>query len=170
MKILVKNFCTSTIDRIKRTVLNSLWLLFIPLMFATCTKEQLQHAGNSVQGTWNVIEIKSIYYDGGRPTVIEEDGLLGNFNFMADSVSFEFTRNDTLYAGNSAWDLKLEKVNDGFYKRSVYTLTIEDQFAFDVTFEDGTTWSEKDAQQMTFLNGCHDSVPELCIELLLEKN
>lgn len=124
------------------------------LLFASCKKDERQ-AQQSLQGKWKVTAIESNYGDfseGGYAvdTSISESGKLGTFNFSEDQVDYEFTRRDTLYSGSRAWQLRAEKVNDGFVRVLQFTLTVENEFTFDVQFEDATKNSEKKAKTAIF--------------------
>ena len=123
-------------------------------MFMACKKDEIQ-AEDSIEGVWDIIEITSLYAEfsenGFDPSeTISETGQLGTFTFMQNSVDYTFTRNDTLYSGSKSWNLELEKIREGFSKVNDFTLSIEDDFLFDVTFEDGTKNSEKNAKRATF--------------------
>ena len=139
----------------KQLWLSLLGIIIIPFIFTSCKKDEVQ-AAESLNGIWDVIGISSYYGDfsnnGFNPTeTIEEDGQLGTFNFMEDSVDFNFTRNDTLFAGVGAWDIDVERVNAGFVRVPVFTLSIENHFLFDVSFGDETRNSEKNATTATFV-------------------
>lgn len=153
----------------------TLLLLAISFCFASCEKDDIQ-ARNSIMGSWNVVDITSFYAtfsgNGANPIeTISEQGQLGNFNFEEDSVTFTFTRNDTLFTGSSTWNLSTEKRQDGFATVTDFTLMIENEFIFDVSFENGTINSEKNAQEVTFNNG---NQPRnglgVVISMVLEKN
>jgi hypothetical protein len=153
-----------------------LLLLIISLSFVSCKKYDLQEAKNSIIGNWSVVDITSFYAtfsgNGSRPIeTISEQGQLGNFNFEEDSVTFTFTRNDTLFTGSSAWNLTSEKRQEGFVMVTDATLVIENEFIFDVGFENGTINSEKNAQEVTFNDG---NQPRngigVVISMILEKN
>ena len=68
---------------------------------------------------------------------------------MDETVNYNFTRIDTTYNGSSIWFLKSEKINAGFTRVNQHTLTLTDNFIFDVTFEDDTKNAEKNAKKMT---------------------
>jgi hypothetical protein len=156
----------------------TLLLLLISLCFVSCQKYDLQEAKNSITGNWSVVEITSFYAEfngnGARPIeTISEQGQLGNFNFEEDSVTFTFTRNDTLFTGNSAWSFTSEQRQAGFVMEVDATLVIENEFTFGVTFEDGIINSEKNAQEVTFSNGNRTGVRNgigVSISMILEKN
>ena len=131
-------------------------LLLIGLTLASCNRDEIQ-AQKSLVGSWDVTAITSIYIP--PPGVrndpsdrVDEAGALGTFEFTEDSVYFSFTRNDTLYTGNSAWLLDRTRVREGFFRVNRFTLGIANQFLFDVTFGDRTANSEKNATSVTFLN------------------
>lgn len=149
-----------------------LLLILISLVYISCKKDDIQ-AQNSMVGDWNVVEINSFYGEftatGSRPIeTIVEQGQLGTFNFDQDSVTFTFTRNDTLFTGNSAWNLLTEEQRSGFFTELVFTLTIENEFIFDVGFEDRTRDSERNAQELTFMNNPNNG-PGVQITMILEK-
>ncbi len=127
-------------------------LLVLVALLPSCTKD-IVHAERSVRGAWKLTFVESFYGTFTETSFnadesVEETGDLGTFVFTADSVTFDYTRNDTLYTGTRAWDLTSERVNAGFNKVTEYTLTIEDEFVFDVKFEDGTKNSHKEADSM----------------------
>jgi hypothetical protein len=149
------------------------FLFFISLSFTSCEKDEVQ-ATNSIIGNWSVVEITSLYAEftnnGFNPIeTISEQGLLGTFTFDQDSVAFTFTRNDTLFTGNSTWELTTERVNSGFTQVTEFTLSIDNEFVFDLEFEDGTLNSEKDAQELTFTNNPTNGNGVL-INMVVEKN
>lgn len=128
-------------------------LAFLFLM--SCNKDERQ-AINSVEGVWDLTEITSVYGSFQNTTFvsnseIRERGNLGVFNFSEETVDYNFTRNDTTYTGNANWNLVTERVNSGFTRTNKHTLTIRENFIFDVTFEDATRNSEKNATEMTFV-------------------
>jgi hypothetical protein len=149
-------------------------LLIALLYFSSCEKDDIQ-ARESIRGNWTVVEITSLYASFtangfGTPTAtVSEQGQLGTFNFEEDVVDFSFTRNDTLFAGNSTWNLSTERVNAGFTQVTEFTLAIENEFVFDLTFEDATLNSEKDAREVTFTNSPNNGIGVLIV-IKLEKN
>lgn len=144
----------STTNTIQLTV-----IIILSLLLGSCTKDEIQ-GRNSLDGTWNINKILSQYADFQveNNTVIssenleniEETGDLGRFIFSENKVNYNFTRNDTVFSGDGNWELKLEKVNTGFFKTNKWTLIIADDFVFDVTFEDATKNSEKNAKVAEF--------------------
>ena len=129
--------------------------IIISSMFMACNKDELQ-AENSIEGIWDIVEITSIYGEfsenGFSPSeTISETGELGTFIFTHDSVDFHFTRNDTIYTGTESWNITAKKVREGFIRVTEFKLTIENQFLFEVTFEDATKNSEKDAKSVIFV-------------------
>ncbi len=149
-------------------------IIFFPIAFqlASCTKDQVQ-AENSLEGIWEVTLIRSNYGMFSETVFnatesIEESGELGTFNFMEDVVQYSFTRNDTLFNETSSWRIDLEKVNSGFTRVNEFTLDIEDQFLFDVRFEDETSNAEKDAKNVSLTQIPQDN-SGILIEIILEK-
>ena len=147
-------------------------LIMLPFLLIGCSRDEIQ-AENSIEGEWDVVAITSYYGDFSETSfntteTIPESGQLGSFNFAADSVDYEFTRNDTLFVGRMAWDLAFEKVNAGFTRTNQYTLSIEDQFLFDVSFEDNTKNSEKDATNLQLVEN-REGDSQVLIEMSLEK-
>ncbi|MEL6698532.1 MAG: hypothetical protein AAFP89_19960 [Bacteroidota bacterium] len=139
----------------KRFIIPSI-LLTIGFLLTSCNRDEIQ-AQKSLVGSWDVTAITSIYMTppgmGNNPRdKVNEEGSLGTFEFTEDSVHFSFTRNDTLYAGNAAWLLDQTRVRQGFFRVNQFTLGITNQFLFDVTFEDQTVNSEKNATYMTFFD------------------
>ena len=155
----------------KFLTLLSLAILFVTI-FISCDKNEVQ-AENSIEGIWNLVAITSYYGDfsnnGFNPTeTVSDAGELGDFTFTQNSVDFNFTRNDTTYTNSSSWNLDYEKVNSGFTKVPKFTLEINDQFLFDVVFEDNTKNAEKNAKTMTFTETPTDGFG-VSIEISLEK-
>lgn len=138
----------------------------------SCQKDKVQ-AESSIKGDWDITEIVSQYGSFVNNTFVEnntkrEMGDLGTFNFAQYDVIYNFTRNDTLYTGNTAWNLAYERVNSGFVKVPKYTLTIENRFIFDAFFEDGTKNAEKNAKEMR-LTQIPANGDQVVIELKLVK-
>ena len=151
----------------------TLSLMIIPLVFMSCRKDDEQ-AEKSIVGIWDVVQIKSIYGTftgtGFSPTeTVEEEGDFGVFSFGVDSVDYSFTRNDTLFSASSTWELTSERVNEGFNKVTIYEVTIDNQFIFEVEFEDGTNNSEENAEEVTFISTPNEGIGVL-IEMRLEKD
>lgn len=135
--------------------LGPLFIAFFLMIFFGCNKDETQ-AVNSLEGTWDIVTITSHY--GGfsenvynADTVITETGQLGSFTFTENVADYSFQRDNKFYAGNENWVLQHERVNSGFFKVSKFTLTIENQFVFDVLFEDGTNNAELKARNISFL-------------------
>ena len=151
---------------------NLIVLLIAFLLFASCNRDEVQ-AKKSLEGEWVVSEIHSSY---GEYSVngflssndVSEKGELGSFNFLAETVEYSFTRNDTTYAGNEPWNLAFEKVNAGFTRANKFTLTIGAEFIFDVSFEDATKNAEKNATNATFEQS-PDFDNEVLIVLIMNK-
>jgi hypothetical protein len=136
---------------------------------SSCDKEDIQAAEDSVIGSWNVTQIKSHYGYKSLGTITDE-GVLGTFKFTENSVEYSFTRNDTLYSDTTTWNFNAEEPSRGFLQSTIYTIDIKDRFVFDVTYENGTINSEKNAQEMTLLRESEDCMNgEISIELRLEK-
>lgn len=152
-------------------------IITIALLFLACNKDEVQ-AERSLEGVWDITAIDSEYgeftqsqfgssfdsYDS-----ISEYGLLGTFNFSETTVDYEFIRNDTMYSGNETWNLELEKVNSGFTRVNEFTLNIENQFLFDVSFGDETKNAEKNATSLTFLESPSESGYAVRLQISLEK-
>lgn len=148
------------------------WAGLIALACISCQNDEVQ-AEESLEGIWDIVSLTSYYgefsetrFDASE--TVSESGQLGTFEFVQDSVAYSFTRNDTAYAGNVAWVLELEKVRSGFSRENQFTLTVEDRFVFNVSFEDETRNAEKDATTTAFV-----TIPEegssVFLELSLEK-
>ena len=114
-------------------------------ILSSCAKQNLKNAKNSIDGNWNVIKI----YSENTPTSNEqsEEGDLGTFVFSDNTVDYKFTRLEEEYAGNATWELKREKVNQGFTKVEKYTLTMDD-YTFHCRFGDETSDAEKNATEI----------------------
>ncbi len=146
--------------------------LFFSVLFLGCGKDKVQ-AEKSLDGIWEVTAINSQYgtFTGSSfvsTETVSDAVALGTFNFQEGTVEYTFTRNDSLFEGTSAWTLDLERVNAGFNKVNKFTLSMEDQFLFDVTFEDDTKNAEKDAQSMTLREEPTSASP-IYIEVFLRK-
>ncbi len=130
-------------------------LLLVTLTWSACDKDEEQGI-ESIQGEWTITSIKSFYgeFTGNGHNgldVVEESGELGTFSFGNSTAEFNFIRNDTTYTGNGDWVMTLEKVNAGFSKENLFTLSIDNHFTFEVEFEDGTSNAEKNATSATFI-------------------
>lgn len=127
------------------------FFIMVAITFLGCKKDQVQ-AEDSLRGEWQVTELVSQYGSFSNGTFIEistlkEIGQLGKFTFGKSEVSYNFTRNDTLYSETAPWKLAYEKANSGFTRVPEFTLDIGQQFSFDVFFEDGTKNVEKNAKR-----------------------
>lgn len=149
-------------------------LFVLVLLPVYCARNQIQ-AIDSIEGFWQVTEIRSHYgqYAGG-PLSIEntvlDTGIIGSFSFERDNVEYNFTRNDTVYQGISPWKLNHRKVQNSFFLVSEFTLEIGEEFLFNVTFEDGTRNAERGARSMTIVDdSIATSVNSAVIELELLK-
>ncbi len=159
-----------------KTIPKTAHLLFLAFSFfaiTSCEKDEKQ-AVNSLEGEWNVVAINSIYGEflenGFIPDeTIAEEGQLGTFHFMESKVDYNFVRNDTTYSGNSLWSLEASKVNDGFVRTNQFTLSIENEFLFDVTFGDATKNSEKNATEATLVQSPTETGYGVQIEISLQK-
>lgn len=155
---------------------------FIPALVLTCTlflltsckKDEVQ-ARESIEGDWEVTAITSMYgefFNGSFSSSqnLTESGQLGTFSFTESTVEYSFTRQDTVYSGNGAWTLELERVNSGFTRVNQSTLTLANDYVFDVTFEDGTKNSEKKAEYLSLMEiASQDSGAGIMIQLNLDK-
>lgn len=141
------------------------------LSLSSCKDEDLVQGKNSLNGSWQVTAIESIYGNGSNDSdFVSEEGNLGQFIFGNDSVYFEFTRNDTLYQGADRWHLHKTKVRDGFVKVPVFTLEIENNFSLTCEFDDGTRNSEKNATEITLLNEPEETGVGTWFMLFLDKD
>lgn len=150
-------------------------VLFVVIVcsFFACQKNDEIQAEDSLMGVWDIVTVSSVYGDffdnGFDPTeTISESAPIGTFHFNKDAVEYNFSRNDTLFTGIATWQLELEKVRSGFFRENKFTLTIEDHFLFDVSFEDSTRNAEKEAKSVTFLERPSSGFGVL-IEMALEK-
>lgn len=138
-----------------KLITQTLIIVMINCLIVSCNKDERQ-ATNSVEGIWNITAITTIEGEFTNGTFVStsqetETGQLGIFNFIEEAVDYNFTRMDSTYVGNATWFLMTEKVNSGFTRVNEHTLTITDNFIFDVTFEDDTKNAEKNATKMTFI-------------------
>ncbi|MEL7340374.1 MAG: hypothetical protein AAGM67_07815 [Bacteroidota bacterium] len=154
--------------------LPQLWICLSVLSIGlfSCQREEVQ-AINSLEGNWNITAITSYYGEfdetAFNPTeTVEEAGQLGTMQFEAETVRFNFSRNDSLFAGNSDWALEFEKVNEGFFRVPRYTLFIDALGTFEVQFEDDTKNAQRDAQNAIFRE-VTDTPQERIVHFTLEK-
>lgn len=160
---------------IKRNAFLATTLLFsLAVLFTACNRDEVQ-ARKSIEGEWEVTTITSTYGESTQngfssDSSFSETGALGTFDFGDESVAYAFTRRDTAFAGSTDWTLVVEKVNSGFTKVNQSTLTLENEFTFDVQFEDGTKNAEKKAEYATFTQTLENgSGPGVLIQLSLDK-
>ncbi len=141
------------------------------LLFAC--KRDLKQGQKSLEGHWEIDEIISFYPQGDandQERVEERNSLLGYFTFTDVDLTFEYTRNDTLYSETTTWQLETEKVNSGFTKVRVFTLLLANGQTYECVFGDQTKNAEKDANEITLSNtGLVDSNLENSYELHLKK-
>lgn len=121
--------------------------LLVFLIVSACKEDDTSQGVNSLQGTWQVSEAISIY--GNSEDRVDEDGNLGQFNFDGDTLRFEYTRNDTLYQGEEAWQLQRTRENQGFFKVNVFILIVENYETFVCEFGDQARDSENNATNIT---------------------
>ena len=124
-------------------------VMLLVLILVSCKKKDLRTAKDALEGTWKVTEIFSatgMRMTNGIDITNEETetGDLGDFVFTSDQVDYVFTRQGVEQRGNVDWTLTREKVNSGFTKVEVYTLSFDD-FIFDCAFGDQTSDAEKNA-------------------------
>lgn len=150
----------------------ALGFVIASIFFQSCKKDEVQ-AAESIEGSWDIVEINSNYgeYAGGGwipSDEVRDSGELGTFDFGSEAATYNFNRNDTLYTGSGQWDIRSEKVNEGFTRVPRFTLTIQDHFLFDVTFGDQTSNAEKKATKAVFTETPANG-SGVQIELKLEK-
>ena len=132
-----------------------LTIFILTFLLISCDKDERQ-ATNSIEGVWNVTSITTIegeFTNGIFTSTSQETetGELGIFNFSEETVDYNFTRTDSSFTGNTTWFLTTEKVREGFFRVNQHTLTLLDNFIFDVTFGDDTNNAEQNAIEMTFI-------------------
>lgn len=156
----------------KPFIISAFWTGMIALACISCQQDEVQ-AEESLEGVWDIVSLTSYYGEFSETSfdaseTVSESGQLGTFEFVEDSVAYSFTRNDTAYVGNVSWILELKKVRSGFSRENQFTLTLENRFVFDVSFEDETRNAEKDATTTAFITipGEESSV---FVEMSLEK-
>ncbi len=147
--------------------------LILSLALTSCQKPVVK-AQKSLEGEWDVVGIISTYgevvtngfissYD------VQETGALGEFNFQENTVTYSFTRNDTLYSGTTPWNVDHDKVNSGFVRVDQFTLTLDNEYVFDVAFGDQTNNAEKNATEVAFSEDPTALGWNVRIDLSLEK-
>ena len=152
-------------------------IIFLTIMLCTfsCQKEE-DRAIESLIGDWKITTITTQYGEYDDLGRFESDssstaiGQLGTFNFMEVDVSYNFSNNDKVFNNISQWNLNYDRVKEGFTGKDQYTLTIKDQFIFDVRFGDQTSDSEKNATSATFEETLKNTVGlDTLMTLTLEK-
>ena len=153
------------------------YLPFLACLFLACNKDEMQ-AEESLEGEWEVVAADSHYgvveeFDFGNSFSISESasdtGQLGTFLFTQNTVEFSFLRNDTLYEDSTSWNLDLERQREGFSRTNRFTLTIDEDFLFEVTFGNDIRNSEENATSITFIEEPNIPGPGVMIQLMLEK-
>lgn len=144
----------------------NLVVVFISIFILACQKDEKQAIG-SLEGVWQVTAINSFYGNGGEK--VQETGDLGTFSFEGEMVEYSFTRNDTFFQNLRPWTLSVDKVRQGFFRETQFLLEIEDDFHFEIQFEDGTHNAEKNARNMSLDTHAQFLETGLAIELELTK-
>jgi len=129
-----------------------LFSIILLITFTACKKQNLNRAEKSLNGTWEVNKIYSAYgerMDLGTQTneEITEEGDLGKFIFNETSVDYNYTRLDTAYKGSSDWVINRDKINAGFTKVEVYSLTVDNK-TYTCRFGNETKNAEKNATEI----------------------
>jgi len=137
--------------------MHKLLSLLIPLLFlAACAKQNLRNAEKSLKGDWTITQIYSAegerFENGGVSTSDEqtEMGDLGEFSFTDGEMTYSFTRLDSLHEGSSSWTLNRQRVNSGFVRVEMYTLTTDD-YDYICEFGDQTSDAEKNATEVRLI-------------------
>lgn len=143
------------------------------LILTACEKQNLKRAEKSLIGTWQVNKIYSAYGERmelGTQTneEITEEDELGIFIFNEKTVDYNYTRLDTVYEGNSDWVLNRKKINSGFTKIEVYSLTLDDK-TYICSFGDETKNAEKNATEIALLFDSTEIGPYTSIMFWLTK-
>ena len=145
------------------------WLLVSLLLVVTasCQKQNLKNAKESLDGTWRVTEIYSEQKDGsgdfgdGRHW---ETGELGFITFSDNAVEYAYTRLGVTYDSTETWRLDRNKENEGFFKVEKYTLFIGNR-AYDCDFGDATSDAEKNATLLTLMYETEAAEPNYTMTL-----
>ena len=154
------------------------FLLLLTVFIGSCSKEEI-HAIESLEGEWTVTNVVSTYGEAIAGIItgfiadetIREEGQLGTFSFSEGLVDYEFTRVDTLYSGTDvSWELVHATTPAGFTNEDVFTLTVGDEYIFDVAFGDQTKNSEKDATSAHLVHIPPNPGPGVRIEITMTKN
>jgi predicted nucleotide-binding protein (sugar kinase/HSP70/actin superfamily) len=139
---------------------NSIYFLFIVALNATllsCNRDEVQ-AENSVRGVWQITSTNVTKGEFDESNFVSNEsemqtGQLGSFDFGEDVVTYNLNIGEEIMSGTKEpWTLTTKKVNSGFTRINVNTLTIGNKFVFDVTFEDGTKNSERKATRMALVS------------------
>jgi hypothetical protein len=118
------------------------YLLSILILFLSCEEDVIK-IEKKLDGMWRVDRIESLYGDF-RETgwtwenTVVDDGGDSFFNFESDVVNYSLLRNDTLFEGSGEWYIELKKIRSGFFREPEYTLIINDNFSYKITFGHGS--------------------------------
>lgn len=140
--------------------------LLLLASLVSCQNDTAQ-GRNSIEGNWRLTKAET-FFSTGSDTTVREEGVLGQFVFDEDSVTYNFTRNDSLFAGSERWYLVGEKVNDGFFRVNKFTLVVQDNFTFICRFGDQTKNAERGATDITLSTNLAPN-PDFYYMLSLEK-
>ena len=131
-------------------------------------------AKKSIEGQWEITntnytlrEFSGNNFESVGNTQVQT-GQLGYFDFGTEKVTYSYYIADEDFNGIEPYTLKTEKVNAGFTRATNHTLTINDKFVFNVTFEDGTKNAEKNAKEMILVQSTTVEQP-VFVELKLKK-
>ncbi len=142
-------------------------------ILGACGKSDLQHAENSLIGSWEVISIQTstgerlengISFESNET----EEGELGTFTFTDDLVSYSFDRLEQNYANELNWVLIREKVNQGFSNVEQFTLEM-DSLSYICKFGDETSDAEKNANFVRLIYETKSIGPYVAYTLNMEK-
>lgn len=148
-------------------------LLVSILIFSSCEKRDNRQAEKSIEGIWNVTELR--VSEGERSefglSINSEQVLTENlevFHFSDENVTWTYEPGDTIIINEENWTLSSRKENAGFTRVRVFTLDIAD-YDFKCVFDDDTKNAEKKAEKMSLQYETDKIGPYSSIEIKLAK-
>ena len=123
--------------------MKNLYIIFIiSFLSISCIEDTIEFE-KKLYGSWSVDKIEYIYGDfretgwTWESSVIDEGGD-SFFNFNSNLVSYSILRNDTLFEDSGEWYIQIKKIRSGFVREPEYSLIINNNFSYKVTFGHGT--------------------------------
>ena len=123
--------------------MKNLYIIFIiSFLSISCIEDAIEFE-KKLYGSWTVDRIESLYGDfretgwTWESSVVNEGGN-SFFNFNSNIVSYSILRNDTLFEDSGEWYIQIKKIRSGFVREPEYSLIINNNFSYKVTFGHGT--------------------------------